>query len=179
MKQVGALALAVVFGVALDVSVAGGALGAASAIGRMKQFDIVCSLRGRVVADPHPSYVGTYPANARRWRFDPHYLIDLNRMKYCEISTCVTLGLVPIHAVTKTSVVFRTTQYFALTLRLSDLHMVNKRMDGESIEITQGYCRLAKFSGFKTDKIFVPPKRHWQGEAELMNPSSGPAPANG
>src|SRR3954463_15691964 len=57
-----------------------------------RQFDLICSARGHVAADPHPRSRGTYPANLREWRDSFRLIVDLGAMRYCSAARCVDWG---------------------------------------------------------------------------------------
>ena len=78
----------------------GGMANAKGVIRRPNQFDLVCQLRGKIVSDPHPTYVGTYPANVKSWVTPARYIVDLTSRKYCD-TDCKRFGISPISAVKK------------------------------------------------------------------------------
>ena len=111
-------------------------------------FDLICHERGRVVADPHPDHTGTYPANVRRWRVTSRYAVDLQAMRFCEVSECARLGPRPIASLDAEQIVFLDAPGLIWRVRRADGDSRQEMIDGERVSVKTGYCRRASFSGF-------------------------------
>ena len=111
------------------------------------RFDLVCDLRGRVVADPQPSYTGTYPANVRKWQHEAREIVDLETMKYCDPGICETFGPDPIVRVEADRIVFADQPGFTRFVR-HDGWFKSRLVDGKRVRVTTGRCRREPFSGF-------------------------------
>jgi hypothetical protein len=145
------------FGLFIVFMVGGGGIASAKDLtGRPKQFNLACQLRGRIVSDPHPDYTGTYPANVKRWTLPAKIVVDLSSMKYCFIGECKTRGLDSIASVSRNKIVFDKTPGDEMVLRRHDRLLRMTRVDGSRVEVTQGYCRVRKFSGFPAASPSVP-----------------------
>lgn len=125
----------------------GNAANAKGLASQPKQFDLVCPLRGKIVSDPHPTYVGTYPANVKRWFSRERFIVDLTLKKYCA-EDCKIFGIDPIISVTKTKIILDNRPRFETVIRRKDNFYHARLVDGERVSITTGHCRMEKFSGF-------------------------------
>jgi len=145
------------FGLFAVFMIGGGSIASAKSLtSGPKQFNLACQLRGRIVSDPHPDYTGTYPANVKRWTLPAKIVVDLSSMKYCFIGQCKTRGLDSIASVSQSQIVFDKTPGGEMVLRRRDRFLRMTRIDGSRVEVTQGYCRLEKFSRFPVVAPSIP-----------------------
>lgn len=110
------------------------------------RFDIVCHVVGKVVADPHPDYTGTYPANVRKWRYELRDSVDLGAMTYCEYTLCTHAEWERIPSITPGKIIFGDTPSDTAIYFRRKYYWYSKLIDGEKISITRGPCRIAKLS---------------------------------
>jgi hypothetical protein len=117
------------------------------------QFDLICDLHGKVIADPHPAYTGTYPANVKTWHYTDRYTVDLRAMHYCEVPVCGSLRPLRIAAVTPQLISFDNKPGVIISVRRRD-NWYESRLGskGEKVRLTTGFCRKAKFTGFRSLK---------------------------
>lgn len=111
------------------------------------RFDLVCDIRGRVVADPQPTYTGTHPANVRNWKLESREIVDLETMKFCAPVTCERYGPVPIARVDADRIVFADGPNFTWFVR-HDGWLKSRLVAGKRVSVRTGRCRREPFSGF-------------------------------
>jgi len=118
-------------------------------IRQMKQFDLDCKVRGRTVADPHPSDIDIWPNNVKRWHYSLRYAVDLGSMRYCDVGQCKKLGTTPIFSNGKDEIVFEKKSWLKVVLRRRDNFLFQRLVTNDSrVDVEKGYCRVKKFSGF-------------------------------
>jgi hypothetical protein len=129
--------------------IGGGSIANAKALtGWPKQFDLDCQLHGRVVSDPHPISRGTSPANVKSWALPARFAIDLSSKRFCDVVECKKLGTISIFSVDRNKVVLEKKRGLEMTLRRRDSFLRIRNVDGGRIDVTEGHCRVKKFSGF-------------------------------
>lgn len=121
-----------------------------------QQFDLICRLRGHVAADPHPRFLGTYPANERVWTGWHHFTVDLRTRQFCLPLWCETEGPRAIASLSARQITFvdrpqatRRENATFLAVRRSDGRYRYRTADDEGyVRVETGRCRRAPFSGF-------------------------------
>lgn len=120
----------------------------AGAISGLQKFDLICAMKGKVVSDPHPRYVGTYPADTKNWQYSERILVDIRNMKYCEFSDCSRVGRESIIFINSKKIVFSNSPPLRSVFHYGDMQLVEKLFDGETVSVTSGSCQIDRFSGF-------------------------------
>jgi len=137
--------------------VAGGGAANAKAVGsQAKQFDIVCQLHGKFIANPNGMVLMGIPGKETKWTLPVKMLVDLSSMKYCYIGECRRYGLNSIASVTRSKIVFSKNEWRETTFRRRDNFLRMRSDDGGRIEVTQGHCRIETFSGFPAKTSSIP-----------------------
>lgn len=112
------------------------------------QFDLICKLHGRVVSDPNPTLVGTYPANVKEWRDTARFVVDLKNMRYCGIGTCQWQEPFVIESANSTWVFFSTDPTSMEKVNRKTGYYESKVTNDRKVTVTTGRCTREKFSGF-------------------------------
>jgi hypothetical protein len=117
-----------------------------------QHFDLHCELHGRIVSDAHPELShGTYPANEPAWRDHPDFVVDLQTMQICDLSTCDREGPFRIVSAAADRIVLRDDPQVSIYIRPGDLWYEQRIEDMGRVSVTRGQCTKAPFSGFPVD----------------------------
>ena len=127
---------------------------ASKPLNNFMRFDLECSYRGRVVADPRPRPRGSPDEGA--WSGSLHYVVDLYAMRFCDPIWCERDGPKPIAAASTEAIYFYNDPFATPykpstveTVRLRDGRYTQRIADDEGhVRLTTGTCRHGPFSGF-------------------------------
>jgi len=124
-----------------------------------RQFDLVCDIRGHVVADPHPRFRGTYPTNLRAWHNRFRMLVDLRTMRFCNAGRCLSSEMSRIVEANARQIVLArhprpdgTNNGLIESFRYRDGYYRARLQSEDGFVILEtGFCRRERFSGFPGD----------------------------
>src|SRR3954470_85425 len=122
------------------------------------QFDLICEVRGHVVADPHPRSRGVYPANERNWHDRFRLILDLRTLRYCPVGRCLDSGTDRIAAVNARRILLAYNprpgpieNAITRTVRYRDgYYRYRSVSDDGFVQLETGTCRRARFSGISS-----------------------------
>ncbi len=77
-------------------------------------------------------------------------------MKYCDDVDCKKFPAQSIFSVSKDKIVFQKRRGFESILRRRQNFLRERLIDGDRVSVTQGYCRIEKFSGFPAVAPSIP-----------------------
>jgi hypothetical protein len=123
------------------------------------QFDLICDVRGHVIADPHPRSRGTYPANERNWHDRFRLIVDLRTRRYCYAGRCLDSGIRRIAAVNERRLLLGYVprpgpidNALSQAVRYRDgYYRFWSESDDGYTRLETGTCRRTRFSGIPAD----------------------------
>jgi len=116
------------------------------------RFDLICSARGHVAADPQ----NQYPSGEHSWRTHLHYIVDLRTRRFCEPAICVHYGVGRVVAANARQIILfdepvanRLHNSILVSVRNRDGYYSYRTANEEGYtRVETGFCRRARFSGF-------------------------------
>ena len=118
-----------------------------------KQFDLICRYR----VHEYGRFTGAYLGGGPPPKYDAtRYVVDLNSMKYCDVTSCRNKLISDIHAFRGGVIYFYSESYLTMNVRLSDGRYRYWHSDQGLVTYDRGHCRKLRFTTFNTT---APPPR--------------------
>lgn len=121
---------------------------ASLALSQQDQFDLLCDLRGQMIADSNPARAGTPTLNRDPWRSTERYIIDLTTMRWCDPTSCRTMEPARIEFADSEEIRLYDGPRHRLSIRRRNGEYHQRLEDAGTVTVVSGRCRKVPFSSF-------------------------------